>query len=235
MTAPETKLTELARPLVCFAVKEEAAAFKKTKSLCAELLITGIGTRNAIEKLYPILEVRTFSHVLTCGFAGALNPELNVGDVLFDEDHEAKLTELLRLAGARPATFHCASRVATTAAEKAELRRSTGADVVEMESGVIRKICHERKIPSATIRVISDTANEDLPLDFNALMTSQQTISYPRLAAALLKSPDKVPRLMELQRNTRFASEKLAEVLSRLLRSLNSRARSGGAGPGALR
>lgn len=108
-----------------------------------------------------------------------------------------------------------------TVAEKAELRRTTGADAVEMESAVIRTICRERKIPGATIRVISDTANEDLPLDFNALMTSRQKISFLKLAMALVKSPQKVPRLMSLQSNTRLAAKRLAGVLEELLHSFS--------------
>jgi nucleoside phosphorylase len=163
-----------------------------------------------------------------------LNPELKVGDVLFDEDPGARLGELLRAAGARPGTFHCAKRVAITVAEKAELRRSTGADAVEMESEMIRRICRERKIRSATVRVISDTANEDLPLDFNALMSADQELSMAKLAVALMKSPGAVPRLRELQRNTQLASQKLAEVLSALLRALYDRTRAGAGGPGAL-
>lgn len=223
--------------LVCFAVKEEAAEFKKIASGLVrldEILITGIGSRNAAEKLYPVLERRSFAHVLTCGFAGALNPELKIGEVLFEADPESGLAEMLRAAGARPAKFHWASRVAITVAEKTELRRSTGADVVEMESGMIRSICRERKIRSATVRVISDTANEDLPLDFNALMTPDHELSFGKLALALLKSPAAVPRLRELQRNTEVASQKLAEVLSALLRALNDRARAGTGGPGTL-
>ncbi len=116
-------------------------------------------------------------------------------------------------AGAVPGKFYCSVRVAVTAAEKALLWRSTGADAVEMESSVIRSLCRDRGIPGATLRVVSDAANEDLPLDFNALMTSDQKLSIPRLLGKLAMSPRAIPRVMDLQRNTRAAARRLAEVL----------------------
>jgi len=58
---------------------------------------------------------------------------------------------------------------------------------------------------------------QDLPLDFNSLMTLEQTISFSKLALALVKSPGKIPKLMELQRHTRFAAQELAKVLETLL------------------
>src|ERR1700744_6562034 len=168
--------------LVCFAVKEEAAhAWPLRAKGGRDLLITGMGRRNTSEQFRKALEHLNPDRVLTCGFAGALNPSFQIGDVLFDEDYDAGLGEKLRLLGAKPATFYCSTRVAVTVPEKAELRRTTNADAVEMESSVIRTLCRERNISSATIRVISDTANEDLPLDFNALMTSNQKISLPKL------------------------------------------------------
>jgi adenosylhomocysteine nucleosidase len=219
------KLSEPAGTLVCFAVKEEVAPFQEFAKGNSEIsiLLTGIGQKNARDSLTKFLSTNTPKLVLTCGFAGGLNPALVIGDVVFYTIEE-DLRAALLAAGAKTAEFFCAGRIATTVAEKKAWRDETGCDVVEMESEAIFKMCYERQIPSATVRVISDTANEDLPLDFNALMTPEQTISYPRLAVALLKSPEKVPRLIELQRNTRFASEKLAGVLSSLLRSLNSRA-----------
>jgi adenosylhomocysteine nucleosidase len=208
--------------LVCFAVKEEAAEFKKILPSLAgfgnpEILVTGMGRKNSVRVFEEQLEKLAPTLVLTCGFAGALRPELKIGDVVFDADPGNGLAELLQASGAKPATFYCAPRVAITADEKTALRQSTGADAVEMESAVIREICRAKKIPSATVRVISDAANQDLPLDFNALMTPEQTISFSKLALALVKSPGKIPKLMELQRNTRFAAQELSKVLGYLL------------------
>ncbi|HEX4264925.1 MAG TPA: hypothetical protein VH597_11345 [Verrucomicrobiae bacterium] len=202
--------------LVCFAVREEVAF----PLLPAERLITGMGRRNASTKFQEALRRLSPERVLTCGFAGALNPEFKIGDVLFNEDIDAGMSKALLAAGTIPAKFYCSVRVAVTGAEKAELWRTTGADAVEMESSVIRALCRERGIPSATIRVISDAANDDLPLDFNALMTSEQKISIPKLMARLATSPKSIPKLMQLQRNTRFAARRLGEVLNGLLHSL---------------
>jgi len=206
--------------LVCFALPEEAAPFRKVSSACdnPKILVTGIGRRNSERKFRGAIENTAPALVLTCGFAGALDPALKPGDVVFDAGVDSGLSEKLGAAGAIKAKFHCSPRVAVTGVEKTDLRRATGADVVEMESQVIRDICREKKIPSATVRVISDAADEDLPLDFNLLMTPEQNLSFAKLAFALVKSPGKVPQLLALQRNTRFAAQRLAEVLEKLLR-----------------
>ena len=90
--------------LICFALKEEAAPFQKvTAAQAALILITGIGRQNAEKSVREFLAggasvppsrsqdqarlARTLASpdlVLTCGFAGGLNPDLKIGDVVFE-------------------------------------------------------------------------------------------------------------------------------------------------------
>ena len=204
--------------LVCFAVKEEAKFFlpRQSRAGAIQAWVTGMGRKNAAESLREAVAAVEPERVLTCGFAGGLNPALALGTVVFDHDFDAGVADALAELGALPAKFHCSKRVAITAAEKRALWESTGADAVEMESSVIRNLCREWKIPSATIRVISDTAHDDLPLDFNALMTSDDRIHYGKLALAILASPRKIAQLIAFQRQTMTAARELGRVLNEL-------------------
>ena len=203
--------------LICFAVKEEAAPFLKTAvSKRVHVLITGMGEKNAARAFGKFLENFQPKMVLSCGFAGALDPALRVGLVIFSQDDDFPFYSQVMSSGAQPANFLCAKRVATSAGEKAELRLQTGRDAVEMESGVIRRICQERGISSATVRVISDAADEDLPLDFNRLMTAESELRFVKLLGTLLLKPWKIPALIALQKKTRSAAENLSRTLEAL-------------------
>ncbi len=101
--------------------------------------------------------------------------------------------------------------------EKAALFAQTQCDAVEMESGIIRQICAERGIPAATVRVISDAANENLPLDFNTLMTAEQNMHFGKLALALVKSPGKIPALIRFGNRVKSSAQKLAATLAQAL------------------
>jgi adenosylhomocysteine nucleosidase len=204
--------------LVCFALKEEAAPFRKIAANRPEvaMLVTGIGRVNAEQAVRAFLAEHSPDRVLTCGFAGGLNPALAGGDVVFATDDEGLRTKLLQ-AGARSAVFICASRIAVTAAEKRELRRTTGADAVDMESEAIQAVCRERTIPCATLRAISDPANVDLPLDFNQLAKPDMSLDAGKLALAVARSPGKIGALFKLQKQCRTAALRLAQVLSAVL------------------
>lgn len=196
--------------LFCFAVEEEARSFRpKTKS---PILVTGIGRANALRSLVNTLDNTTPSVVFTCGFAGGLNPKLPTGTVLHSSSVEFGLTE----AGSREGVFYCGDRVLVTPAEKNRCHDQTGADAVEMESGAIHEFCEKSGIPCATVRVISDAANEALPLDFNNLMNENMTLRNSTLAVAILRRPWRIPALIRFSRQVKSAADNLTSVLTRV-------------------
>ena len=205
--------------LVCFAVKEEAKPFNQLAASQPQVktLLTGIGPRNAEKALRAAFTLQKPNAVLSCGFAGGLRPELTAGTVVFSADKETGWEPALLAAGARPARFHCVERVATTAEQKRALWQATGADAVDMESQIICALCREQKIPSAIVRVILDTADADLPLDFNRFLTADEELDISRLTRAVLMSPGKIPALLRLQQQGKAAAEKLGQVLAGLL------------------
>jgi nucleoside phosphorylase len=206
--------------LVCFAVPEEAGPFRKMTGDRADvrILVTGMGARNARTAVSAALAQFSPGFVFTCGFAGGLRPGMKTGTVLFDCAEDSPVSSALRAAGACPGGILFSSRVAVTAAEKRELRETTSADAVEMESRVIREVCAESGIPSATLRVILDTAEEDLPLDFNALLTPDYKLDSRKLALEMARHPARIGALLSLRKQTREAAVRLAEVLGCFLR-----------------
>jgi adenosylhomocysteine nucleosidase len=214
--APDT------RPLILFAVKEEAAHFHAAN---VETVICGMGKQNASAAITRMLSRREPRVVITCGFAGGLNEALQNGDVVGDWDAGFPLSSALENGGVRRVSFHCADRVAVTREEKSLLRKTTGMDVVEMESGVIREICRSKNIPSATVRVVSDSATDELPLDFNQLVNADHTMNFARLAGALVRAPWKIPELIRFSGRVNFAARELGRTLGNVLTDVDSSAK----------
>ena len=106
-------------------------------------------------------------------------------------------------------------RVAITAQDKCALRVSTGAAVVEMESAAVARKARQWAVPFGCIRVVSDAAGEDLPLDFNLYRDADGRFERTRIALAALGRPFTVlPGLIRLARHCSHAAERLGEFLA---------------------
>ncbi len=207
---------------VCFALQEEAGAFKKLCGDKVPVFFTGIGRENATRTVKEFFASNKPGLLLTCGFAGGLIPELKIGNVVYqipsnDGDTYAAVRSVLTEAGAKAAKIACVDRIATTAKEKKVVREQTGADVAEMESGAVQEFCAGAGVRCVTVRVISDGANDDLPLDFNKFLKEDKSVDMSKLMMAVAKAPWKMGALMQLQQNTKLAAQKLAEVLGKVI------------------
>lgn len=207
--------------LVFFAMPEEARPFQARASVIpgVRIVVTGMGQHNASQACQAALASNRPEWVITSGFAGGLSPTLRMGDIVWDADPAfPKSIALPRLA--HPARFLCVDQILATSQAKAAAWSSTHADAVEMESKHIRTLCASQGIPSATIRIISDTAHEDMPLDFNTLMTADQQLSFLKLAATIARQPSAIPALWRFGQQTRRCADDLSRCLLEMVSEL---------------
>jgi hypothetical protein len=200
--------------VACAVIQEAGAINSWIKDFPAwRLVVPGMGPRRTREAAREILDSDKPDLLLTCGYAGALNPALQLGNILAQEDVHPLYQSLLRH-GAKAGKFLCSPRVLVTAAEKQAAWKQTGLDAVEMESSIWRECC-QAHFPVITLRVISDTANQDLPLDFNALMTADHQMRWGRLVWKIFTTPGSIGRLIAFQKETKRAAQELGSLLHR--------------------
>lgn len=148
--------------------------------------------------------------IVSTGYCGALDPRLRTGDIVVSEDTQLQST--LAFARGRVTTR---DRVAVTAFEKRALREETGAIAVDMEAAAVQSRAQELGVPYACIRVVSDTAEEDMPLDFNRYRSRDGRFSRGRIALAAMARPFSVmPALLEFDRRCQRASLTLGDFLA---------------------
>jgi adenosylhomocysteine nucleosidase len=171
------------------------------------LVANGPGPRlveRALERKHQV------DRILSIGFCGALDPTLQIGDIVVSGEVPKGLqTSFVQ------GEVVSVDRVAFTAREKSDLRASTGAAVVEMESAAVARKAREWDVPFGCVRVVSDVAGDDLPLDFNQYRDADGRFERTRIALAALGRPFTVlPRLVRLDRDCRRAAERVGEFLA---------------------
>lgn len=152
--------------------------------------------------------------MISTGYCGALDPILRVGDIVVSGDFSSDAPLRSDRAFVRGGVT-TQDRVAVTAAEKRALREETGAIAVDMEAAAVQARAQELGVRYACIRVVSDAAEEDMPLDFNRYRTQDGNFSRSRIALAAMARPFSVmPALMEFDRRSKQASFALGDFLA---------------------
>lgn len=233
--------------LVTFALQNEFAPWRKLRafrqidfgphpvfegcvnSADVRVLLTGVGCRGANRARNKAFEWEP-DVCISSGFAGGLRPEYKRGMVLaatkvIDDiartdtyESDAFLLECAGKKGARRVgAFYTSEVLATTAQEKR--RWATVADAVDMESSKIMGDADTLLIPAVAIRAISDTSEEDLPLDFGSALDGDGKIMNSRIAWVVLKAPRHFPRIVRLAKTSRRVAEVLVQFLDELIES----------------
>lgn len=209
----------------------DVSAFRASwESIDATVVLTGAGVRQAADAAanIPRAEWEAAGICISTGLAGALRPEYGLGDLLAARsvltadgkgpavETDAELISLAGECGARIVErFLTAGEVAGTAKEKQRLGEF--GDAVEMESFELLRAASARGIPAVAVRAISDTVDEDLPLDMNQVFTEAGQVSIPRVLGQVARRPQALPGLVRLGRQSQDAAESLARFLDAYL------------------
>lgn len=157
--------------------------------------------------------------VLSTGLGGGLDPTLAVGSVVIDGDVTLAAALAAALPGAVLAPITGQDTIAAGVVGKSDLRMSTGAAVVDMESHIAARVARRHGVPVAAIRVISDAANEELPPAALVGMRPDGGIALGAVLASLACKPTQLPALIRTGRHAGLAHRVLRDVYDALGRS----------------
>jgi len=186
----------------------------------ALLVANGPGPKLAGHAVDVAKEHEELDGLVSTGFCGALDPALQPCDIFVAT---VVLSRDRKGAPCSPVTtkyfYHAGKllsmdRVASTAVEKTELRK-TGAGAVEMEAAAVAARATEWNIPFYAVRVVTDTAEESFPLDFNRMRDSEGRFNRGKILGAALHRPGTVlPELVKLNQRCKSAARALGDFIA---------------------
>jgi len=154
-----------------------------------------------------LLEKFGCTKLLFSGVAGAINPALKIGDLIIADklcqhdldisifghdfgfvpegfvESDATLREVAKEVAKQNGLSLIEGTIATgdqfvaSNERKAFIAKNFQADALEMEGASVAVVCDALNVPFFVLRAISDTANDDAEMDFDAFMVSSAKIS----------------------------------------------------------
>jgi uridine phosphorylase len=186
---------------------------------------TGVGEESCRGQIESFLRRQQFRYLISAGFAGALEAELQIGNLLLSENFSSP--DLLQSPhldlpddGLFRGKLVTVPGMVDSKQERERWAAKTGAAAVDMETEFIAEACALRGLPMLSLRAISDTAAEPFPAPSGVLFDlEKQKTNYVRLAFYLATHPGAFRRLNAFRQRIAVARKSLTSALERLLRT----------------
>jgi len=190
----------------------------KIDNRAIEIFHTGVGEKVCRQRMARFLQDRQLDCLISAGFAGALNNQLNVGDLLLAQNFStvelSKTRSLLVNLPIHVANLLTVPSMIDSNEERNKIARATGAAAVDMETEFIARACAEHGVPLLSLRVISDTPRQRFPAPAHVLFNiERQRTSVVRLVLYLLRHPTRLPGLIRFMSQITRARESLTKAL----------------------
>jgi len=183
------------------------------------LIANGVGAKFAAAAVDKALAKFQADAVISTGFCGALDPSLQVGDIVVGSE---VVSGTRRYAASQPHAdrpHHTGvvlsfGHIVQTAAEKSRLR-ATGAIAVEMEASGVAERAEAHKLPFYCIKAVSDLAGEDMANDFNSALRPDGHFATIVILRSSLRQPlVRIPELLRLRKRCARAALLLGEFIA---------------------
>ncbi|MCY3590145.1 MAG: hypothetical protein OXH32_00735 [Acidobacteria bacterium] len=197
-----------------------------------QVAVCGVGeraARRAAERCARLASQGACGRVVWLGIAGALSPDLEVGDlvvgrtVMAPDQPSIGVDETLVGAaaarGCRPGVLVTASGLVVTASSREALWRSSGSQprtAVDMETWAAARVLQRAGIPFAAVRAISDTAADRLPSWLERVSTPGGAFPLSPVVRGALMRPSALVPLAKIRLRTARLGVRLAEVAASL-------------------
>lgn len=188
------------------------------------ILHTGVGEKSCRRRIEDFLRQQQFKYLISAGFAGALDRELQVGNLLLSENFSSP--ELLGSThldfgnrGVFVGKLATVPGIVDSRSERDRWAAESGAVAVDMETEFIAAACAAHKVPMLSLRAISDTPSEPFPAPPGVLFDlEKQKTDFGRLALYLATHPGALIRLNAFRQRIALARQALTNALNKLLR-----------------
>ncbi len=185
---------------------------------------TGVGEKSCRAHIDSFLRQQQFKYLISAGFAGALEEELQIGNLLLSENFSSP--ELLGSphldfadAGLFVGKLATVPGVIDSKSERDHWAAESGAAAVDMETEFIAEACAAHRVPMLSLRAMSDTPSEPFPAPPNLLFDlERQKTNFGRLALYLVTHPGALMRLNAFRQRVALARQSLTSALDKLLR-----------------
>ncbi len=189
-----------------------------------EIIHTGVGENICTQRIGRFLENQQFDFLISAGFAGSLNHELQVNDLLVAKNFstvDLKHARSLPNVSIHAANMLTAPALIDSGEERERIARESGASAVDMETEFIARACAAHGIPLLALRVITDTPTQPFPAPPSVLFDIQQQRTHIAvLAKFFFAHPRRIPGLLQFARRISRAKKILAHALAAIVRQL---------------
>jgi len=216
IAALERELGSLVKNWQPIKIQYEGCEFTSYESGCAVVVCGGIGAEAARRAAEAAVANYSPQLLISAGLAGALVPELRVGDTVFPalvvdtqdgSRHETAIPESSPLA--RTVLASCPE--IASIAQKQQLAKSYGAHVVDMEAGSVARAAQAHNLPFIAVKAISDDLNFEIAEMNRFVRQGEFQTKWFVLYTAI--RPWLWLRIIRLARNSKVASDNLCAWL----------------------